>query len=73
MAVLDRPENSLQELSFTKTKKHSKDRIWKLIKDGEEVELKKGIFIKLGRIELEVKELRFLFSKQSIKNLTGEF
>lgn len=52
MAVLDRPENSQQELCFTKTKKHAKDKIWKLIKDGEEVELKKGIFIKLGRIEL---------------------
>lgn len=52
MAVLDCPVNNFQELSFTKTKKHSKDKIWKLIKEGQEVELKKGIFIKLGRIEL---------------------
>lgn len=52
MAVLDSPENCQQELSFTKTKKHSRDKIWKLIKDGEEVELKKGLYIKLGRIEL---------------------
>lgn len=37
-----------------------------------EAEIEQGDYIKLGRIELEVKELRFSNSKKSIKNLVME-
>lgn len=40
-----------------------------MLREGEEVELEEGSFIKLGRIELEIKELVFANHKKSVRSL----
>lgn len=44
-------------------------RIWRMLRESEEVELEEGSFIKLGRVELEVKELVFANHKKSVRSL----
>ena len=44
-------------------------RIWRMLRESEEAELEEGSFIKLGRVELEIKELVFANHKKSVRSL----